>query len=125
MVRVVDEASEVSYEKASPSNKQYINSNVACFCNQESDKTGWYSTTFGSFNYHLRPADVGNDALLELERQGSQTICKDYMLSSLTHDHFDVVACLAIMLTNLLYVKLFIDCHDQPWDGCLSSLAIL
>ena len=79
---------------------------MACFCNQESDRVGWYQTTFGVFNYHLRPNDIGNDALLELERQGAQPICKDYMLSTLVHDHFEVVTSVAIILMNLLYIKL-------------------
>ena len=107
----------------------YANGALACYCDLEEVRSGWWTTTFGYSAFKLKFGD-DSSASLKLDRQGAMPICRTYMLSELMAANYGIVSSFAIFLGNIFFVKVaqplveLIGLHYKTNESVLISITI-
>ena len=96
------EVSEMQYSVLQPSAPSFVNGTLACFCNQESNRIGFLSAALGSYGYMPRQGRMEYD----LQAEGQQPICRDYLFSEALYNHYAVISSFTIFLGNILFIYL-------------------
>ena len=75
-----------------------INGTLSCFCDSEYEKHGYFSTTYGGYNFKSSGAShLGEKKMVGL---GAQSICKSYMLSEGFKNNYALISSFIIFAIN-------------------------